>query len=189
MRGYNWRLDDFDLGRRKRCSSVVVAWKNPEQPLERILARGNFSLGAGGLVGLLAALGAVTLVLAGVLAWQGFWPVLLIAIVQIVLVTRILIKAWERAWISELIEIGPERIAITQQRYRRKDRIELETPWAVVELQQPEVAWYAPRLRLRSGSRKLELGAFLTVEEKRELADLLRSAIRKHSALEGASNF
>jgi len=162
---------------------MVVAWKSPEESLDRILARGNFSLGAGGLVGLLAALGAVTLVLAGVLAWQGFWPVLLIAVVQIALVTRILIKAWERAWVSELIEIGPERIAVTQQRHRRKNRIELETAWAVVEMLQPEVAWYAPRLQLRSGSRKLELGAFLTSEEKRQLADCLKSAIRKHSAL------
>ncbi|MGD2127960.1 MAG: DUF2244 domain-containing protein [Lysobacterales bacterium] len=168
---------------------MVVTWKCPEQSLERIVARGNFSLGAGGLVGLLVALGAVTLLLAGVLAWQGFWPVLLIAVIQIVLVTRILIKAWERAWVSEQIEVGPDRILVTTQKHKNKKRIELETAWAVVEMLQPEVAWYAPRLQLRSGSRKLELGAFLTVEEKRQLADCLKSAIRKHSALEGASNF
>jgi len=154
----------------------------------RVMARGNFSLDAGGLIGLLLALTVVTLSLAGVLAWQGFWPVLLIAIIQVILVTWILIKAWERAWVAESIVIGPERIEVTRQRHKRVRHCELESAWAVVELEPPEIAWYGPRVVLRSREKAVELGQFLTLEEKNQLADYVRNAIRKYSAMSGAFN-
>ena len=154
----------------------------------RIMARGNFSLDAGGLIALLLALTLVTLSLAGVLAWQGFWPVLAIAILQVVLVAWILIRAWEGAWVSELIDIGPERIGVTQQRHRRKRQCDLDAAWAVVELEQPDIAWYGPRVILRSRGRAMELGQFLTLDEKKQLAEYVRRAIQKHSVLKGAFN-
>ena len=154
----------------------------------RIMARGNFSLGPGGLIGLLVALTVVTLGLAGVLAWQGYWPVLLIAMIQITLVVWVLIRAWERAWISEIIVVRPEWIDVTQQRHKRRRHSRLEAAWAVVEQECSEVAWYGPRIFLRSRGTRVELGRFLTVDEKNQLADCVRRAIAKHSALKGAIN-
>lgn len=162
---------------------MITSWLSPDGSTARIQARGNFSLDAGGLLILLIALAAVTLVLAGLLAWQGYWPVLLIAVIQVVLVTWILIRAWQRSWLVETIQVGPEQISVLQQTYKRKRRHELETAWAVIELQQPRVAWYSPRLVLRSKAMTLELGSFLTGEEKHQLADQLKSAIKKHSVL------
>jgi uncharacterized membrane protein len=166
---------------------VLIAQSSDGSDL-RIMARGNFSLDAGGLIALVLALTLVTLGLAGVLAWQGFWPVLLIAVIQVVSVTWILVRAWERAWVSERIDIGPERIEVTQQRHKRKRQYELEAAWAVVELEQPEVAWYGPRVILRSRGKAIELGKFLTLDEKNQLAEYVRRAIRKHSAMQGAFN-
>lgn len=165
---------------------MVVSEQNADGTEVRITARGNFSLGPGGLLNLLAALGAVTLLLAGLLAWQGFWPVLAIAIVQIVLVSWILVAAWHRSWAVDTIEVGPERIVVTQHRHKQKYKTELETVWAVPELKRPEVAWYSPRLTLRAGTQEMELGKFLTTEEKRQLAESLQRAIRKYSAMPGA---
>ena len=128
-------------------------------------------------------LALVTLCLAAVLAVQGYWPILMIAVVQIILVSWILIRAWKRAWVSETREIGPDRIVIERQRHRRKRRIELTSAWAVVELRKPEFAWYGPTLKLRSGGESVELGAFLTTEEKHQLAIHLEKAVKKHSAL------
>ena len=147
------------------------------------MARGNFSLGAGGLLNLLLALTTVTLGLAGLLAWKGFWPVLLIAVIQLVLVIWILIKAWERAWVSELVIVSPDRIEVIRQRHKRKRRYELEAAWAVVQLEQPRVAWYGPRLILRSRGTRMELGQFLTANEKELFADYVRKAVKKHSAM------
>jgi uncharacterized membrane protein len=167
---------------------MVVVSHSPDGSAERIMARGNFSLDAGGLMFLLLALTAVTLGLAGLLAWQGFWPVLLIAMIQLTLVIWILVRAWERAWVSELVIVGPEWIEVTSQRHKQRSHCQLQVAWAVVELEQPKVAWYGPRVILRSRGNKIELGQFLTIDEKKQLADCVRIAVQKHSAIKGAFN-
>ena len=168
---------------------MVVRWRNSDRTRASILARGNFSLDAGGLVNLLLALAVVSLCLAALLALQGYWPILMIAVIQLALVAWILVRAWEGAWVSDTIDICADKITVTQQRHRKKRQIELDTAWAVIELKQPEVAWYSPRVQLRSGSQAVELGSFLTSEEKRQLVQYLQSAIVKHSAMQGALNF
>jgi len=167
---------------------MILTWQNSDRTKASILARGNFSLDAGGLVSLLLALAVVSLCLAVLLALQGYWPILLIAGVQLALVAWILVRAWQRAWVSDVIDICAERITVTQQRHRRKRQIELDTAWAVIELKQPEIAWYRPRVQLRSGSQVVELGSFLTSEEKRQLAQYLKNAIVEHGAMKGAFN-
>lgn len=162
---------------------MVVTAQSSDGSSVRILARGNFSLDAGGLANLLLALAVVTLGLAGLLAWQGYWPVLLFALIQIMLVAWILARAWERSWVAEQILVGPECIEVVHQRHRRKRQCRLETAWAVVELRPPRVAWYGPNLILRSRARAIELGRYLTIEEKVQLAEYLRRAIAQHSAL------
>ena len=187
MRGYNWRLGaagDF-LGMVHRAT-MVVSWQNSDNTEAGILARGNFSLDAGGLANLLLALAVVSLGLAGVLALQGYWPILLIAVIQLILVGWILIRAWEKAWISDEIEIDAEKIRVKQRRHRETRCHELETAWAVIEWQQPEIAWYNPRVHLRSGSKKVELGSFLTREEQQQLVRHISCAIEKHSAMKSA---
>jgi uncharacterized membrane protein len=103
---------------------MVLTSLSPDGSAVIIMARGNFSLGAGGLINLLLALTVVTLGLAGLLAWQGFWPVLLIAVIQLVLVIWILIRAWKRAWVSEVIIAGPEWVEVIWQRHNRVVRTE-----------------------------------------------------------------
>lgn len=167
---------------------MIVTWQNSDGTRARVLARGNFSLDAGGLVNLLLALAVVSLSLAGLLAWQGYWPILLIAVVQLVLVAWILIRTWQRTWVSEVIEICEDSIRVTRQRHRKKRRCELVTAWTVVELKQPDITWYSPRVVMRSGAKQVEVGSFLTGEEKLQLLEQLQSAIRKHSAIKGALN-
>jgi uncharacterized membrane protein len=75
---------------------MIVSWRSSDSSRVSILTRGNFSLGAGGLVNLLLALAVVSLCLAGLLALQGYRPILLIAFIQLVLVAWVLIRAWER---------------------------------------------------------------------------------------------
>jgi uncharacterized membrane protein len=162
---------------------LIASWHSPDGHLAGFRLKGNFSMGAGGLAGLILALGAVTLVLAGLLAWQGYWPVLAIAVIQVVLVTWLLIRTWERAWMVDDIEIDSERITVTQRRYKRIRQLELATAWAVVEVEMPDVAWYEPVVRLRSGRTSVELGSFLTGEERHRLARQLKSAVKKYSAL------
>jgi len=162
---------------------MVVTAQSSDGSSVRILARGNFSLDAGGLTNLLLALAVTTLGLAGLLAWLGYWPILLIAMIQMVLVVWILLRVWEQCWVAEQVVIGPERIEVTHQRHRRTRQYLLDTAWAVVEKRPPQVTWYGPSIVLRSRSQAIELGRFLTLEEKNQLADCLRRAIAQHSAM------
>lgn len=148
----------------------------------RIQARSNFSLGRGGLLTLIATLGALTLLVAALVAWRGYWPVLAIAGMQVALVAIILVRAWKAAWAVETIILGPERIRILHQEYASSRAVEMDSPWARLSLQSPAIDWYPPRLWLKSGTRSVELGAHLNAGEKRQLAEQLRTAIGAHSA-------
>jgi uncharacterized membrane protein len=161
---------------------MVVLGHSSDGAQVRILARGNFSMDARGLITLLLALGLVTLCLAGLLAWQGFWPVLLIALVQLTLVTWLLVRAWEAAWVVEKIEIGADRILVTHQRHRKVRQYELDPAWARIRIEDSDITWYSPRLFLRSRDQEIELGAFLTSEEKTQLAGHLKIALAEYSA-------
>ena len=162
---------------------MIVTWQNTDKTRARVLARGNHSLGANGMVNLLLALAVVTLSLAGLLAWQGYWPVLLVAVIQLLLVAWILVRAWEKSWVSEKIEICEDSIYITHQRHHNKRRYKFVTAWTVLELKQPDIAWYSPRVIMRSGKTKVELGSFLTSEEKLQLLERLQSVVGKYSAI------
>ena len=162
---------------------MIASRENADGSLVRIRAKSNFSLNARGLLAVIVALASVTLFLAGLLAWQGFWPIFAIAVLQVVLVSWLLVRTWENTWAVETIEIGPERIRIVSQRYRARHEVELQTAWAVVETVEPEIVWYDPTIRLRSGRRSVELGRFLTADEKRQLATQLERAIKRYSAL------
>jgi uncharacterized membrane protein len=147
-----------------------------------ILARGNFSLNANELILVLLALTAVTLGLAGLLALQGYWPVLMLALAQMILVVWLFIRVWKNAWVFEEIHIDAEKINIVRQRYRRRTRVCLDTAWAAIRLEQPAVAWHASKLILRCKDQQVELGAFLTDDEKLSLRRHLAQALAEHTA-------
>ena len=79
--------------------------------------------------------------------------------------------------------LDPERYHDWREIFTRWGMLELDTAWAVVEVEKPNVAWYDPKIQLRCGTKRIELGRFLTGEEKHQLAEQLKSAIKKHSAL------
>ena len=155
----------------------------------RITAQGNFSLDASGLLLLLLALGVVTLGLAGVLAWQGYWPVLLFALLQLVLVGWILVRAWKNTWMQEEICIDAQQIRIVQKRYGGRREVCFETAWARLCMEYSNISWYPARLVLRSRLESLELGAFLTHAEKSRLASRLQTALSPLSAWQTPATF
>lgn len=139
-------------------------------------------MGVGGLFFLIVSLSGLTLLLASVAAWQGYWPILAIAVLQVLLLGAILVRAWKAAWAVETITIDPKFVSVLQEQYNGSSRLKLGTAWARVILRQPAVRWYPPALWLRSGETTVELGAYLNAAERRELAEALRQAIGTHSA-------
>lgn len=131
---------------------------------------------------LLLVLGAVTLALSLVLALQGFWPVLVIAGLQLILVGWLLIRVWKNAWVFEEICIDQDNVRIVSHRFRQRSQRRLDSAWATIRVQQPEIAWWPPVVIIRSRGSQVELGAFLTVDEKLSLAKHLSQAVAGHTA-------
>ena len=153
-----------------------------ERARTRIVARANFSLSGNGLLAGLGVLAALSLTIAGLLAWQGYWPILAVALVQLAVVSVLLVRAWQTAWVQECIEFSDGRISVVRQRHDREQVYGLDGHWARVWLQQPRHPWYAPRVLLRSCGRELELGGFLNVEDRARLAEFLQDAVTRHGA-------
>jgi len=161
---------------------MIVAGKSANGAQVNILARGNFSLNAGGLVSLLLALGVLTLGLSGLLALLGYWPILLVALAQLLLVSWVFIRVWKNTWIFEEISIDDRQVCIVHQRYRKRTKVCFESAWATIRLQRPEVSWHACKLILRCRGQQVELGAFLTDDEKANLAKHVSDALSRQSA-------
>jgi uncharacterized membrane protein len=160
---------------------MIAVGRSEDGSRVRLLARGNFSLDAGGLATLLIVLGVLTLGMASLLAWKGYWPVLMVALVQLALITWIFIRVWENTWVLEEIVVDAVSVHVVKQRHRRKTQTVLESAWTTVRMEQPEVSWYAANLILRCKGQQVELGAFLTQDEKQRLARHLSVALADHS--------
>lgn len=161
---------------------MIVVGSSPDGAQTRILARGNFSLDAGGLALLLLALATVTLGLAALLAMQGLWPILVIAVIQLALVGWLLVRVWKKTWVFEEISIDRDSITVVHQRFRQRSERRLASAWATICVSRPEFAWQPPTVVLRSGGTEVELGAFLTVDEKLSLANRLSQAVSGYTA-------
>jgi uncharacterized membrane protein len=161
---------------------MIVVGNSENGARVQILARGNFSLDASGLILVLLALSVVTLSVAGLLAWQGYWPILMLAIMQMALVAWLFIRVWKNAWVCEEICIDADKISIVRQRYRKRTRICMHPAWATIRLEPQAVSWYGSKLILRCKDQQVELGAFLTYDEKLSLAKHLAQALAEHTA-------
>ncbi|HKJ15926.1 MAG TPA: DUF2244 domain-containing protein [Xanthomonadales bacterium] len=161
---------------------MIIVENSREGRCVRIQAKSHFSLGIKGLFTLIGTLSALTLLLASVAAWFGYWPILAIAVFQVVLLGMIFVRAWKAAWAVETISINSECIAVLQERYSGHKRTELDVAWARVTLQQPDIRWYSPDLEIRSGRCSVKLGEYLNTAEKRKLAESISRAIDQFSA-------
>jgi len=146
------------------------------------LAKANFSLSLQQLLFVILAVSLLTLVLAGMLASQGFWPILLIAVIQTVLVALTLYRAWREAWAQELIESDGETILISRKTASSSLSIRLDARWARVMIDQTRGRWYAPQISLYSLGEEIKLGRFLATGERIELANQLRRLLSRGSA-------
>ncbi len=156
---------------------IEVSHETPADNRCRILARANFSLSLSHLLKVILALSLGTVALAAFLALQGYWPILPIALLQSVLVSLALFRAWRETWAQDLIEVDDQVISVTRRTAVDTFTCKLQTGWARVELRRDSIDWYPPRLMLHSAGQRVELGRFLNRKERIDLAGHLRQAL------------
>lgn len=113
------------------------------------------------------------------IAWAaiGFWPILPLCGLELALLTLGLYIVNHSLLAQEVITIDDNRIVIEAGRREIERRFDLGRHWAQVLLQPARKRAHPSRLIVRSHGRAVELGRFLTDDERGELARELRAVL------------
>jgi len=150
-----------------------------------IEAMSNISITLDRLMAVFAGLCVVTLL---VVLWpvlMGLWPILIAALLHLAAVGWCFRRAWRCNWVREKIRVEGDRLIVEHFRAGRIDRSEWPAAWVKIQVERGHFS--EPRLFLASQGRRLEVGSFLPVEERRQLARMLERALRPQSAWRSAN--
>ncbi|MGQ0833638.1 MAG: DUF2244 domain-containing protein [Gammaproteobacteria bacterium] len=148
-----------------------------EQLFNRIELAPHCSLSVRGAHVFFGGLVAVSFGIAGVFAIQGFWPVLPFAGLEMLVLAWALWASFARRRFSEAITISERDVLIELCDRERRSQIVFSRHWAQVKLRSPVSRLHPSRLTIESHGRALEVGRFLTEEERRGLAMRLQRLI------------
>ena len=144
-------------------------WRVVIRP-NRSLTRRQLQLAFGGIA--TSCLG-----IASVFAVFGMWPILPFAGAEVIAVGIGFYLSAMSGREIEVVSVDSDKVAVEKRRQRVCQRWELQRTWAQIRLLPPRFRWYPTRLVIRSRGKEVELGGFLTEEERERLAAELRQAI------------
>lgn len=139
--------------------------------------RPNCSLSWRGAVALYLWVCAISLSIALVFAWQGYWPVLPFAGLELAVLGGALWVSMRRGDYREVITIHDNHVIVEKGTKRQRQRIEFSLHWARVNLRSAHASSHSSRLAIGSHGRSCEIGHCLTESEKLGLARRLRELI------------
>ena len=161
---------------------MIEHGENTAHQSDVILAKANFSLQLGQLLRVILGLAALTLAIAAFLAFQGYWPVLAIAVLQVLIVALTLFTAWRNSWQQEIVEVDDQKLVVIRQQASKEQRHELQTYWTRVETV-PGRRFRDPiRVFLKSREQRIELGRFLCGDEREALEHSLKRSLQNRTA-------
>lgn len=115
------------------------------------------------------SIAAVSLAVAIGFATAGFWPVLPFAGLELAALGVALRASLRHGRTREVIRVDEDSVLLQQTGPGRMTEHRFARPWTRVELQHAENASWPSRLIMQSGGRRIEIGAFLTEDEKSSL--------------------
>jgi uncharacterized membrane protein len=135
------------------------------------------SLNARGAVVFFVSLCVPTFVIAGMSALQGFWPVLPFAGLEMAVLAWALKATFDRRREAETITVSDKSICIECLRRNRRCEVVFSRHWSQVKLRRPLSRLHPCRLTIESQGSALEVGRFLTDEERYGLAVRLQRLV------------
>ena len=149
---------------------------NNESRLELL---SNLSLTLDRLAGVFLVLSTVTLLVALLPTLMGFWPVLAIAILHLGIVGWCFRLAWRGYWHRQVVRIAGDQVTLTDCSARGRLERSWNAAWVRVEI---DHSGTEPRLFLGMHEDRVELGAFVPVDERMEAADWLHRSLTPGTA-------
>lgn len=160
---------------------VLSTEQSPDQMM--IEARSNLSLSLEELTAVFGGICVVTLLVVAWPVFMGLWPILLAALLHLALVGWCLRAAWRGNWARERLRLEGDDLVVEQFRLGRQERSTWPIAWTRIQLVPGRLR--KQRLFVCFQGRKLELGSFLPVNEREELAGALHHMLSQGSAVTG----
>lgn len=119
----------------------------------------------------------VSLGTAGPFAVAGFWPILVVAGLELLGLGAALYISLRRGRIREFIRIDEREVLVGLSEDGQRAEHRFARPWTTVRLRKADVPAWPSRLLLGSMGRAVEVGAFLTESERLRLRTRLAQLI------------
>lgn len=139
----------------------------------------NLSLTLDRLAGVFLMLSGVTLLTALMPTLLGYWPVMAIAIVHLVIVGWCFRLAWRGHWARQDITVDSTRVSVESRTARSHWRREWPVDW--VRVHQDSIRG-EPRIRIGLHGHLVEIGRFLPADERIEAGRRISALLAPHTA-------
>ena len=141
---------------------------------QRIELAPNCSLKPAGAVLFFGSICLFSLAFSLVFVFQGFWPVLPFWAVEMLALGAGLYVSMRRAKYTQTLLITESRISLVTRSRRGAQKQEFARHWAKVRLRSPQRRHGTSQLTIESRGQAIEVGSFLTEEDRCRLAERLR---------------
>jgi uncharacterized membrane protein len=148
----------------------MVALGHASAELLRIEICPNCSLSVRGALMFFGSLCFISFGVAGMLAIQGFWPILPFAGLEMLGLGWALKASLGRRFHRQTITVTDEQVCIESRDKVDTSQVVFPRHWAQVKLRRPASRLHPSRLTIESHGRQCEVGSFLTEAERRGLA-------------------
>jgi uncharacterized membrane protein len=141
---------------------------------QRIELAPNCSLKPAGAVLFFGSICLFSLAFSLVFVFQGFWPVLPFWALEMLALGAGLYASMRRAKHTQTVLITESRISLVTRSRRGAQKQEFARHWAKVRLRSPQRRHGTSQLTIESRGQAIEVGSFLTEEDRCRLAERLR---------------
>ena len=148
-------------------------------PSGRIVLRPNRSWSWRANVCLLGTLMIVSGSAGTALALQGLWPILPFTLLEGLVLLGCRYYCVRRTHTQEVLTFSPDHLLFESGVGRPRTRRLFQRYFTRVFVRPPAHPWYRQRIALRCRDQELEIGSFLTSEEKDDLIAALREMIHR----------
>jgi uncharacterized membrane protein len=137
----------------------------------------NCSLSVRGAFAFFCGVCFVSFGIAGLMVFEGFWPVLPFSGLEMLVLGWTLKTSMARRHHRQTIAVTDQDVRVDSRDRGQCVQVVFPRHWAQVKLHRPTSRLHPSRLTIESHGRRCELGNFLTEEERRGLAARLQRLI------------
>jgi len=129
-----------------------------------------------------ATLMVISLSIAVAFMLQGFWVILPFTVLELSVLLGCLYYCVRRTHIQEVLTFSPESLVLERGVNKPEQRLEFQRYFTRFFVKPARHPWYCKQVALRCRNSELEIGSFLSTEEKDDLIARLREMIHSLDA-------